>query len=131
MKDFISKDEVLFLHQVNIEAFGGSLGIRDERLLESALAQPGMSAFGEDAYPTLNEKVAALGFSLIMNHAFVDGNKRVGFSAMAAALKREGFELNCTTEEGVSITMAVAAGECSRPDLTAWIEKHTCGEINK
>ena len=84
---------VIRLHERIIEQTGGSLGIRNKDGLESALAQPYMTFGGEPLYPTLAEKASALGFSLIMNHPFVDGNKRVGFIVMALFLKRNGYEI--------------------------------------
>jgi len=78
----LTLEQVLILHQRVIEQSGGAEGIRDRGILESALAQPYMSYDGQDLYPTLIEKVAALGFSLINNHPFVDGNKRIGHAAL-------------------------------------------------
>lgn len=124
MNELITKDELLYLHQLGIEAFGGPLGLRDESLLDSALAQPHATFDGKDLHSTLFAKVAALGFSLIANHAFVDGNKRVGFAAMAAVLRRNGFELGCTVDEGERITLDVAASNCDRETLAAWVEQH-------
>lgn len=125
MNELITKDEVLYLHQLGIEAFGGSLGLRDEPMLESALAQPNATFGGHDLHPNLLAKVGALGFSIVANHAFVDGNKRVGFSAMAAVLTRNGFRINCSPEEGERITLAVAAGACDREGLIEWLHDHT------
>lgn len=91
---YLSLAEVAELHRLLIEAFGGSHGIRDLGALESALAQPRMSFGGEDLYPTVVEKVAALGFTLVQNHPFLDGNKRVGHAAMETFLVLNGFELD-------------------------------------
>jgi death-on-curing protein len=78
----LTLEQVLILHKRIIEQSGGSIGIRDKGILESALAQPYMSYGGQELYPTLIKKVAALGFSLINNHPFVDGNKPIGHAAI-------------------------------------------------
>jgi len=90
--------------------------------LESALAQPHMTFGGEELYPTLAEKASAFGFSLIMNHPFVDGNKRVGFIIMALFLKRNGFEIGGTVDDQEQMILRVAAGEAGRDELTRWLE---------
>jgi death-on-curing protein len=90
--------------------------------LESALAQPHMTFGGEELYPTLAEKAAALGFSLIMNHPFVDGNKRVGFVVMALFLKRNGYEIGGHVDDQEQMILRVAAGEAGRDELTGWLE---------
>jgi death-on-curing protein len=115
---------VIRLHERIIEQTGGSLGIRNKDGLESALAQPYMTFGGELLYPTLAEKASALGFSLIMNHPFVDGNKRVGFIVMALFLKRNGYEMGGTIDDQERLILGVAAGEIGRGELTKWLEQH-------
>jgi len=83
-----------------------------------------MTFGGEALYPTLAEKASALGFSLIMNHPFVDGNKRVGFVVMALFLKRNGYEIGGTVDEQEQIILGVASGEIGRDALTEWLEQH-------
>ena len=88
---YLTLNQVLDLHERLLERFGGSAGVRDLGGLESALAQPGMTFAGEDLYPTIIEKASALAFSIIQNHPFVDGNKRVGHAAMEVFLILTGY----------------------------------------
>ena len=98
--------------------------MRDIGALESALAQPRQSFGGEDLYPTVVSKAAALGFSLVMNHPFVDGNKRIGHAAMEAFLMLNGFEIKADIDEAEVEILALAAGERSREDFLSWVESH-------
>jgi death-on-curing protein len=109
-------------HAQLIARSGGSLGVRDEGALSSALAQPLMTFGGTDLYPTLWEKAAALGFSLIQNHPFVDGNKRIAHAAMEIFLVANGYELGATTDDQERVILAVAAGEMEREEFAAWVE---------
>jgi death on curing protein len=120
----LSLAEVLDLHRRALERHGGATGLRDRGALESAVAQPQMTFGGEDLYPGLPAKAAALGFSLISNHPFVDGNKRVGHSAMETFLVLNGFEIQATVDEAERIVLDVAAGQCSREQLTQWLLGH-------
>jgi death-on-curing protein len=117
----LSRNVVLALHDAALAANGGLAGVRDEALLDSALAQPAMSFGGVALYPTLIEKAAALGFSLIANHPFVDGNKRVGWSAMLVALELNGVSVMLDEDEEVNAALAIAAGTMSRGELVAWL----------
>jgi death on curing protein len=121
---YLTQDEVLELHQAIIRQSGGSSGLRDLGLLQSAVAQPRMTFAGADLYPTIEEKAAALGFSLIGNHPFVDGNKRVGHAAMETFLVLNGCEIKASVEEAEQLTLQVAAGEASRDDLATWLRSH-------
>jgi len=121
---YFSFAEVVELHRRVIEASGGSHGLRDLGALESAVAQPRMSFGGEDLYPGLVEKAAALCFSLVQNHPFLDGNKRVGHAAMETFLVLNGFELVATVDQQEEVMLALAAGELGRPDLVRWISEH-------
>lgn len=100
--------EVLDLHRRLIEQSGGRAGLRDLGLLEASLAQPRQTFGGADLYPGLVAKAAALGFSLIQNHPFIDGNKRVGHAAMEVSLLLNGSELVATTDESEAIVLTVA-----------------------
>ena len=102
-----SKDKVLLLHQLIAQETGGSMGIRDEGLLESALETAFSSFDGQEFYPTKEEKGARIGHSLISNHAFVDGNKRIGVYVMLTFLEVNGIRLDCTNEEVVHIGHSV------------------------
>src|SRR5687767_4424061 len=106
---YVTLSEILLLHQQLVAQLGGSEGIHDLRALESAIAQPRMSYGSEDLYPTLAEKAAALGFSLIKNHPFVDGNKRTAHAAMEIFLVLNGFEIDAPIEEQANVILQVAA----------------------
>ena len=114
--------DVLEMHRAIILHSGGALGVRDEAGLDAALAQPRLTFGGEDLYPTLVEKAAALGFSLIMNHPFLDGNKRVGHAATRLFLLRHGFAISASVDEQEAVILQLAVGELSRETWTAWLE---------
>jgi death-on-curing protein len=120
----LSLAEIVELHRMVIERAGGSLGLRDLGALESAVAQPRMTSGGADLYPSLVEKSAALCFSLVKNHPFVDGNKRVGHAAMETLLILNGSEIEASTDEQEQLVLALAAGQLSREDLVAWLRAH-------
>ncbi len=121
---FLTLDEVVEIHRGVVEQVSGSASLRDFGILQSAIAQPRMTFGGADLYPTLEEKAAALGFSLIRNHPFTDGNKRVGHAAMETMLMLNGFELRASVDEGEQMILAVAAGTASREELVAWVRLH-------
>ncbi len=119
-----SKDKVLLLHKLISEETGGGVGVRDEALLESAL-ESAFSGFGDrEFYPTKEEKGARLGYTLISNHAFVDGNKRIGMYVMLTFLEVNGIRLNCTNEEVAAAGLAVAGGEMDYAELLKWVRDH-------
>jgi len=120
----LTLNEVLELHRRIIDQSGGSLGIRDLGALESALAQPRMTFEGVALYPTIVEKAAALRFSLIKNHPFVDGNKRTGHAAMEVFLVLNGFEIDASVDQQQKIILQVASGELERDALTRWLHRH-------
>ncbi|MBU0491171.1 MAG: type II toxin-antitoxin system death-on-curing family toxin [Chloroflexi bacterium] len=103
---------------------GGLVGVLNMGALESALAQPRLTFSGQDLYPTLIEKAAALGFSLIQNHPFVDGNKRTGHAMMETFLVLNGYKVNATLDEQVSIVVQVASGKIGREEFTNWLCSH-------
>lgn len=119
-----SKEKVLLLHQLIAQETGGSVGIRDEGLLESALETAFSSFDGQEFYPTKEEKGARIGHSLISNHAFVDGNKRIGVYVMLTFLEVNGVRLDCTNEEVVHVGLSVADGSMDYDALLAWIKEH-------
>ena len=121
---YITLDEVLILHQYVIEQSGGSSGVRDMNAVESALAQPRMTFGGQELYPTLGEKAAALGFSLVSNHPFIDGNKRIGHAALEIFLSLNGFEISAPVDEAEKIVLRLAAGELAREEWTNWVQAH-------
>ena len=119
-----SKEKVLFLHQLMAEATGGSVGVRDEGLLDSAL-ESAFAGYGDkEFYPTKEEKGARLGFALISNHAFVDGNKRIGMYIMMAFLEMNGIRIECTDEELVEAGLSVADGSMGYEELLSWVRDH-------
>lgn len=119
-----SKEKVLLLHQLIAQETGGSIGVRDEGLLESALENAFSGFGGKEFYPTKEEKGARLGYSLISNHAFVDGNKRIGVYVMLTFLEVNGIHMDCTNEEVVEIGLGVADGSICYEQLLEWIRNH-------
>ncbi|MBM2804946.1 MAG: hypothetical protein HW419_2839 [Deltaproteobacteria bacterium] len=121
---YLTLSEVLELHRRIIQRSGGSLGIRDLNAIESALAQPRMTFGGEDLYATIVEKASAVGFSLIQNHPFIDGNKRIGHAAMETFLVLNGFEISATVNEQEQIILSVASGTMERAEFLDWLRIH-------
>jgi death-on-curing protein len=107
-----------------LERWGGAGGIRDLTVLASALAQPRHSFDEVDLYPDLPSKATALCFSLILNHPFLDGNKRIGHAAMEVFLLVNGHELHAPIDEQERIVLALAAGQCSRAAFLEWVTQH-------
>ena len=119
-----SKDKVLLLHKLIAEETGGSIGVRDETLLESAL-ENAFAGFGDtEFYPSKEEKGARLGYTLISNHAFVDGNKRIGMYVMLTFLEVNGIHMDCTNEDIVHAGLSVAAGRMGYEGLLEWVRRH-------
>lgn len=121
---YLSLAEVLNLHDRIISLTGGSHGLRDLGMLESALGQPKQTFGGHDLYPGLVEKATALGFSLITNHPFVDGNKRIGHAALEAMLMLNGKELEVDVNDAEAEILAVASGNRTRDQFQAWVRDH-------
>ena len=119
-----SKEKVLLLHRLIAEETGGSIGLRDEGLLESALEATFSTFGGVELYPTKEEKGARLGYNLISNHAFVDGNKRIGMYVMLTFLEVNGIHMDCTNEDVATVGLAVAAGEMGYDRLLEWVREH-------
>lgn len=119
-----SKDKVLLLHKLLTEATGGSIGLRDEGLLEAALDGIYATFGGVELYPTKEEKGARLGYTLISNHAFVDGNKRIGMYVMLTFLEVNGVRLTCSNEDVVRAGLGVASGSISYEQLLQWVLAH-------
>jgi death-on-curing protein len=121
---YLTVNEALELHRRIIEQSGGAPGILNLGAFESALAQPQATFGGTDLYPTLVEKVAALGFSLIQNHPFIDGNKRIGHAAMEVFALLNGFEIMASVDEQEGIILQTAAGSLNQTKLTLWLRDH-------
>ena len=121
---YLTLGEVLELHHRIIEQSGGASGVPDLGGVESAVAQPQMTFGGGQLYPTIESKATALCFSLVMNHPFVDGNKRIGHAAMETLLVMNGFEIVTDVDDAEQIILALAAGDLSRGELLAWVTSH-------
>lgn len=120
----LSKEQILMLHSQLIEEYGGSDGVRDYNLLDSALENPFQSFGGEELYPTLQAKAARLGYGLIKNHCMIDGNKRIGIHAMLVFLAINGIEIDYTQKELYETILAIADGSLEYEDLLKWILEH-------
>lgn len=120
----LTKQQVILFHRDVIAQSGGSPEIRDEGLLDSALNAPFQTFAGMELYPTIIDKAAHLGYSLIKNHAFVDGNKRIGTHAMLVFLLLNGIDVAYKDEELTQLILGVAAGEISSEQLLAWLQAH-------
>lgn len=120
----ITKEQILMLHTQLIEATGGCNGIRDERLLDSALESSFHSFGGEELYPSIHAKAARLCYGLVKNHAMIDGNKRIGAHAMLVFLAVNGYELRYTQKELPDLILDVAAGKTDYDAILKWILEH-------
>ena len=120
----LTLNDVLELHRLALEQSGGLQGVLNLGALESAIAQPQMTFGGQELYPNLAEKAAALGFSLVCNHPFADGNKRVGHAAMETFLVLNGWELSAGVDEQESVILCLAAGGLKREEFTVWVQTH-------
>ena len=125
MTTYVSIGQVLAIHAILIENFGGSDGVRDIGLVESALARPQASFGGYDAYPTLFEKAAVLMQGLIKNHGFVDGNKRTGTAVMSIFIKLNDHKLHVNDQQLEDLAVEVAEDELDLEALTTWLKKHS------
>ena len=120
----LSRDQVLFLHAELLRETGGTAGLRDPGLLDSALSAPFQSFEGFSPYRSLQQKAARLGYGLVNNHPFVDGNKRIGAHAMLVFLALNGAMLDYTQDELSDIFLAVASGSAGYDELLQWITEH-------
>jgi len=121
---YLSISEVLELHDRIISSSGGSRGLRDLKALESAVNQPRQTFDQKDLYPDIVTKAAALCFSLVMNHPFVDGNKRVGHAAMEIFLILNGYEIISSVDEQEYVMLELAAGKMTRTNFSEWLNNH-------
>ena len=120
----VSREKVLLLHQLVIEETGGAADVRDLDLLDSALASAFQTFDGKELYPTKEEKAARIGYSLISNHAFVDGNKRIGMYVLLTFLETNGIRLRPSVDDVARVGFAVARGEMDYDGLLAWIREN-------
>lgn len=121
----LTKFQVIQIHSMLIQETGGIDGIRDDGLLDSALNSPFQSFDGEDIYKTIQAKAARLGFSLVNNHAFLDGNKRIGLLIMMTFLEMNGIIVECSNEELIELGLGLASNKLDDKDLLGWIIKHS------
>ena len=120
---WLTREECLALHEMMLSQHGGSEGLRDENLLESALAKPRhLFAYGK---PTMSDLAASYVFGVVKNHPFIDGNKRTGFMLGAGFLERNGYEFHASEAEAVVRTLALAAGELSESEFAAWLKMNS------
>ena len=121
---YLSLSEALELHRRIIGQSGGALGVLNPSSLESALAQPRMTFEGKELYPSIVDKASALGYSLVQNHPFLDGNKRTGHAAMELFLVLNGFEIQSSVDEQEGIILQLASGKIDRDTFTRWLRDH-------
>jgi death-on-curing protein len=121
---YLTLSEVFEVHRQVMAQSGGAEGLMHPPALESALAQPQMTFGGEDLYPTLADKAAVLGYALIQNHPFLDGNKRTGHAVMEVFLVLNGYEICVAVDEQEHVILQVAASELDRKEFTAWLRTH-------
>ncbi len=118
-------DDIITIHEKLIQQYGGSQGIRDHGLLASAMHRPQSTVFGEDAYPSLFDKAAAICHSFLFNHPFVDGNKRVAFAACHLTLLANGFNISLSSAEIYKFLIDVIKTHKDVTYISAWLEKHS------
>lgn len=120
----LSERQIIMLHDQLIRETGGSQGLRDEGLLQSALAAPFQSFSGTDAFPSLQQKAARLAYGLVSNHPFIDGNKRIGAHTMLVFLELNGIVLEYSQSELSDLFLSVAASEQDYEDILRWLLLH-------
>jgi death-on-curing protein len=122
---YLSIEQIEELHELQVERFGGAPGLRDRGALEAAAARPAMTFGGEDLYPDIPAKAAAVMQSLVMNHPYLDGNKRIAVNVAEFFSELDGYRLEASNEELEQITLAVARGEMDAEPLTIWFRQST------
>lgn len=123
--NYLNIDQVLAIHSAVIEQAGGSRGIRDIRLIDSAVARPQATFGGSDLYPDILSKAACLGHSLICNHPFVDGNKRTGYMSIRLFLNINGYDLKATEDEKYTFVMEIAEKKRDERAIAEWLKKYS------
>lgn len=123
--NYLYPKQIVYLHQRIVAVSGGSGGVRSQHLLESAVYRPQASFGGQDLYPDIFLKAAVLGHSLVLNHAFIDGNKRVGFEAMRLMLRINGHDVRAGVNEKFNFVMAIANKEIDEHRIAEWLKKHS------
>jgi len=120
----LTKEQIIMLHEAIYERYGGSCGVLNEGMLDSALQAPFQTFGGEELFPDTKDKILRLAYGLIKNHSFRDGNKRIGALVLLVLLELNGWHVNATNEEFADIIMGIAASEKDDEDLKQWIESH-------
>lgn len=123
--NYLYPKQIVYLHQRIVAVSGGSGGVRSQHLLESAVYRPQASFGGQDLYPDIFLKAAVLGHSIVLNHAFIDGNKRVGFEAMRLMLRINGHDVRAGVNEKFNFVMAIANKEIDEHRIAEWLKKHS------
>ena len=121
---YFTKDDIIYLHTKLIIKFGGSDGIRDRGILESALSTPLQTFDSKDLYPTIIDKIARLSFGLAMDHPFIDGNKRIAAKILDVGLSANNIELNASNEEMTKEFLQLGSSKVSYQDFLSWIKLH-------
>ncbi len=119
---FIPKKIIIYFHEQLIDLYGGTLGIRDEGLLDSALEQPRIMFQGSYLHNSLAKMAAAYGFHLCKNHPFIDGNKRIALVAMDTFLQKNGYEISASEKDVYEVIMKLASGDITKAEFTSWLE---------
>ena len=120
----LTKEQIIMLHEAIYERYGGSCGVLNEGMLDSALQAPFQTFGGEELFPDTKDKILRLAYGLIKNHSFRDGNKRIGALVLIVLLELNGWHVNATNEEFADIIMGIAASEKDEEDLKQWVESH-------
>lgn len=120
---YLTMKQILAIYDEIVAQTGGTRGIRDIRLLESAVARPQATFEQEDLYPDIFSKAAALGHSIILNHPFIDGNKRTGYMAMRLFLSINGYDVNATLEEKYMFVMEISGKKKKKEAIAQWLKK--------
>ena len=122
MSFFLSKEDIIFLHSELINIFGGSDGIRDEAILDSAINAPLQTFDSQDLYPPTIDKIVRLSFGLVMDHPFIDGNKRIAAKVLDLGLDANDISLKATNEEVIEEFLALASGKIDYPSFLSWVK---------
>ena len=120
----LTKEQIIMLHEAIYERYGGSCGVLNEGMLDSALQAPFQTFDGEELFPDTKDKILRLAYGLIKNHSFRDGNKRIGALVLLVLLELNGWHVDATNEEFADIIMGIAASEKDEEDLKQWVESH-------
>ena len=120
----LTKDQIISLHMAIYERYGGSCGVLNDGMLDSALQAPFQTFGGEELFPDTKDKIIRLAYGLIKNHSFRDGNKRIGALVLLILLEFNGYHVNATNEEFADIIMGIAASEKDDTDLENWVDEH-------